>query len=727
MEKWLAGGSVKHRWYKEQLPFLFLLPFALLGVAAATFFEVHFSVYRAVQLLFAITSFACIWGLFHVKLLPVAMAMWLFCFTWVRIWEQHPKLLTTHFSRYTVPYLMGWIGEEPKVGDKTIRFRFNVIGGVEATSAFSEIKDLDGYLQLSIEKLEGFGFEYGQVLMIPSDKIQQVSPPLNPGEFDYAGYLKKQYCWHLAYLDASSVLVIGNKMGDKLLAIAQKIRYAFVQKFERWVPHPEALAIASTLILGYRADLSPELMETFSATGTIHVLSVSGMHVVLVFWMMAKLLFWMENGKHFRWLRLVLLCTAIWFYALITGLSPSVLRAALMLTIVLIGEVCQKQPRSFNSISAAALFLLVIQPNLVYDLGFQLSFLAVFGIVFFSPYLQDYCAKIPLLNLKWTKPISDYSMMSLAAQAGAFPLATYYFHQFPVYFLIANLLVVLPASLIMYCGFALLVLPEWVGLNWVLEWVGKGLSWQIMVMNDVLEFIQNLPYAQVNGITISLMDCLMIYFVMIAMAFAVDFRAKKLIMLGVFGTFLIVCSITFSSIKKFSQSMLVIHSIRNQIALSVVHQGEAWIYSDLDSLNHPSIKYAVLPHLLSKVKRERINWLAAGEHWSMDPIHIYHNFLQWGSNRILIWDEKSFASKWRKQRLTSSEKRLAVNVLWLRNNPKSTLRELNQYFSMKMLLLDGSNSNRNIERFIKEAERMSLPYYVLKNNFAYVWVLDEES
>lgn len=173
--------------------------------------------------------------------------------------------------------------------------------------------------------------------------------------------------------------------------------------------------------------------------------------------------------------------------------------------------------------------------------------------------------------------------------------------------------------------------------------------------------------------------------------------------------------------------MLVIHSIRNQIALSVVHQGEAWIYSDLDSLNHPSIKYAVLPHLLSKVKRERINWLAAGEHWSMDPIHIYHNFLQWGSNRILIWDEKSFASKWRKQRLTSSEKRLAVNVLWLRNNPKSTLRELNQYFSMKMLLLDGSNSNRNIERFIKEAERMSLPYYVLKNNFAYVWVLDEES
>lgn len=727
MEKWLAGGSVKHRWYKEQLPFLFLLPFALLGVAGATLLEVNLSIFWAIRLLYFAAALACIGSLFQTKMLPLAMAIWLFGFTWLHIWEQHPKILTSHFSRHTIPYLIGWICEEPKIGDKTIRFRLHVIGGVNSKTAFSEMEELEGYVQLSIEKDDGYVYEYGEVLMIPSDNIKQVSSPKNPEEFNYAAYLEKQYCWHQAYFDPSSVMVIGAKMGNTIVAKAQKIRYDFVQKFERWVSSPEAFSIASTLILGYRADLSAELMETFFSTGTIHVLSVSGMHVVLVFWMMAKLLFWMEKGKQFRWVRLVFLCMSIWLYALLTGFSPSVLRAALMLTIVLVGEAWQKQPRSFNSISASALFLIVLQPNIVYDIGFQLSFLAVFGIVFFSPFLQDYFTRIPMLNIKWIKPITEYSIMSIAAQAGAFPLATYYFHQFPVYFLIANLLIVLPASLIMYFGFALLLLPEWNGLLWILDWVGKGLSWQINMMNAILAFIQNLPFAQFTGITYSLMDCFIIYLVMLAMAFAVDLHAKKLLLFGVLGTLYMVYSIAYASIQKFTQSMLVIHPVRNQLALSVVQQGEAWIYSDLDSLNHPTIRYAVLPHVLAKVNRDKINWIAAGDNWNKGPIYIRNNFMLWGANRILIWDEKTITGIWREKLWSTDDRRFEVELLWLRNNPKSTLRELNQQISMQLLLLDGSNSYRTIERFVKEAEVMEVPYYVLKNNFAYVWVLDDES
>src|SRR5690606_21264126 len=207
-------------------------------------------------------------------------------------------------------------------------------------------------------------------------------------------------------------------------------------------------------------------------------LSVSGMHVVIVFWLLAKLLWWMGGSKGLRAMKFIILLLAVWGYALLTGFSPPVLRASIMVGFVMAATIFGRQNRIYNSIAASAFFLLLYEPKFIADIGFQLSYLAVLGIIFLAPLWQS----IFVSNHRLMKPIGSYVWMSMSAQAGAGPLATYYFHQFPIYFLVANLFIALPASGIMYLGFILLILPA----GMLASWIGTLLEKGILLVNTVL-------------------------------------------------------------------------------------------------------------------------------------------------------------------------------------------------------------------------------------------------
>jgi competence protein ComEC len=289
---------------------------------------------------------------------------------------------------------------------------------------------------------------------VPSS-YQATSPPFNPHEFDYKSFLASRGIYQQLFTNDDQVKTLGRNKGNGFVQYALSLRQRMVEKYEHYIPDKEASAVASTLILGYKAELSSEVLSAYSQTGTTHVLSVSGMHVGLVFVVLNALLWFLNSTRKLRILRASIIILLIWAYALVTGFSPSVSRAALMLSFYVFGKALNRSSNSYNLVAISAVFLLIYNPFFLLDVGFQLSYLAVLGLIYFYPkFYHLLYVKNKLVDAVWS-----YVALSCAAQLATFPLAMFYFHQFPVYFLISNLFIVLPVTAIMYLGIAFLFIP----------------------------------------------------------------------------------------------------------------------------------------------------------------------------------------------------------------------------------------------------------------------------
>lgn len=627
------------------------------------------------------------------------------CVGWISTWRPHPEIDKAHFSHYETTALIGYIADEPVLRGEHMRMPFAVWKGHGGDT----VRSMSGTILLTIklsDSTAAYPYRYGDMLVIPA-AYTEVAPPYNPGELDYKRFLANKSIWHQAYLHLPEIRKLDGGKGNPLIAFALEIRQKMVAKFARYIHHKDAYSVASTLILGYRADLSRELLNAFSATGTIHVLSVSGMHVVIVFWLLSLLLGWMNRSKGLRLAKWAVMLACIWAYALVTGFSPSVLRAAIMISFVITATHFGQKARIYNSIAASAFFLLLYDPKFIADVGFQLSYLAVLSIVFLVPKLQS----IFTVRNRFAKPVWDYTLMSVSAQAGAFPLAMYYFHHFPLYFLPANLLIVLPATGIMYLGFALLLLPE----SMLSVWIAKGLEQLILMTNSALSHIEHMPMASLRGIWLEWWEYMLIYALMLSLVLAFTFHHKRSAYAAMACLLLLSFSSFMTTLGKITGRQLVVYHVRANLAIGIMYRGEVLLYSSLPSLEDRVIQYSVLPHLESYTSVGNIRFVAQDSSYQGRAVFIRQNVLQLGDKRLFVYEGNPVYTD-----------HLSVDVLLLRNNPAKPLAEILEMVSCKRLVIDGSNYSRTIGRMEKEAAELGIPVYVLKDNFAYVWDIDKQ-
>jgi len=365
---------------RGHIPFVRFLMALMAGIIIGCMLTPQWSLYLVVWsiLVIALASFAvavCLTGFRHYGILGFSFLCFLFTMGWQQTWRSHPNIDKTHFSHYQSRALIGYIADEPVLRGNSLRFPLTVTQLYEA----DEPADCSGMLMLTMQIGDSIGassFSYGDRLVVPS-LYREVDPPYNPGEMNYKRYLAGKNMWHQAYLHVDEVRQLGTGMGNPVVAYALILRQQMIAKFSHYITEYTAFSVASTLILGYRAALSQEVLNSFSVTGTIHVLSVSGMHVVIVFWLLSQLLRWMNYGHYRRIARFVILCMVIWGYALVTGFSPSVLRASLMMTFFMAASSFGQQQQIYNNIAASAFLLLWYVPKFIVDIGFQVSYLAV--------------------------------------------------------------------------------------------------------------------------------------------------------------------------------------------------------------------------------------------------------------------------------------------------------------------------------------------------------------
>jgi competence protein ComEC len=366
---------------------------------------------------------------------------------------------------------------------------YKTIAKVKYIVAGDSLKETSGKVLLMLNKSDSAAvLQYGD-LIYAKTKFEDLSPPKNPDEFDYSQYLNNHNIYRSAYLNNGDWQNLNQNKGNTFLSLAYSLRRYCLSVFNKFISNNNGeRGVVSALVLGYRDNLDPDIENSFANVGVIHIIAVAGLHVGLLFSLLILLLKPLPENRTGNLIRISISLSVIWLFALVTGLPGSVLRASTMFSFIVIGKYSGKNYNTFNLLAASAFFLLLCDPFLVKDVGFQLSFTAVAGILYLYPKLY---AAIDVEN-KLLDKVWSMACLSISAQVATLPLILFYFNQFPAYFIISNIVVVPLAALILYLTVALIILGKIAALASVFGWLIYHLT---SAMDFIIANISHLPLA----------------------------------------------------------------------------------------------------------------------------------------------------------------------------------------------------------------------------------------
>lgn len=386
-------------------------------------------------------------------------------------------------------------------------------------------------------------------------KPQLIKNAGNPYEFDYRKIMEDRRITHSVYLDAGTYLKTGKQIRT-IGNLAEITRDKLITKFPEILPNREERSVVSALTLGYRTEIAQDTLDYFASTGAMHVLSVSGLHVALIYMILGFFLSFLKKGKSGRLFFLTVMIVLLWSYAFISGFSPPVQRATMMFTFVIIGENMRRPVNIYNSLSASALFLMLINPNVLFDVGFQLSYLAILGIVLIQPVLFE---SISLTNriLRWTWSLFT---VSVAAQLVTFPLGIFYFNQFPNLFWLSNFVVVPVTTLIMWLSFAFFA---FIPIHSLALLSGMLIQKSTSFMLNFLKLIDAHPLAVTKGIVLSTGQTWLLYAIIVAALLLFFSKQKQWLYLGLSLIVAIQLTSIISKIQLKNQRHIFVYNTRN--------------------------------------------------------------------------------------------------------------------------------------------------------------------
>lgn len=410
-------------------------------------------------------------------------------------------------------------------------------------------------IRVQIKNGDPDAFQFAQRKLI-FGKLFYPNPTSKPGEFDYASFLNSKGISSIIRIDSSHILNFSDE-DFSFQRLAFQSRSSILKRFHDDVLKPDEIQVASALLLGDRSEMDPELLKEYSSGGIIHILAVSGLHVGLIY----QLCIWIF--KYFKFLKrnrldILFIILILWFYAAMTGLSPSVNRAVCMFTLLSIADFLNRRVSPFNILSSAAFILLLINPVAIFDMGFQLSFAAVWGILSARPILE----RIKGLGNKFLVLILTPIIISIVAQIATAPFSLFAFGTFPTWFLPANLFAVPLSTLLTYLGIAALVFSN-------IPFLGKGLitlfSLGIRSLNYWAQLISTLPYAQISNLKIGYFELMCFTISAFLLFYFFKKRTCKMYMLFLCSLFVGVSSGFYNTIRKTKLTESLIFSSDNSL------------------------------------------------------------------------------------------------------------------------------------------------------------------
>lgn len=464
-------------------------------------------------------------------------------------------------------------------------------------------------------------------LILLNTRLKQSEVLLNPGEFDFQKYLNTKGIHAQVYVKSRQWKLWRNEQENNLGVRLWRLKKQLLGIISGWPVKEQTKALSMALILGERQAIDRDILSNYASAGGMHVLAVSGLHIG-IFYLILRFLFRpLQRFKFGKSISTILILIILWGYAMLTGLSASVVRAVCMFSLMAIGSGMQRKTNIYNTLLASAMLLLIFRPGFLFQVGFQLSYSAVVGIISIYPLLQNaYQPRLPIVKRVW-----EIVCVSIAAQIGTLPLALYYFHQFPTLFLVTNILVIPLVTLIMHVGILCLTLSG-IGLDFTIGF--RLLDILVSFMNQGVGLIQ-LTGTSIEGITIEPIVVALLYLLILqSLRWWKAGRSGRLRSIGFLSMALLFMS-TYKEVRQ-NDPQLVVYYLRQGFAIGAFRAHEGLFIADQKVLlDSTLINHRFRPHWTGRGISEPV-LLEAGENYRGTYLFKHGPFLRVDNKSYLL-------------------------------------------------------------------------------------------
>lgn len=542
--------------------------------------------------------------------------------------------------------------------------------------------------------------EYGFQIIFKKT-LQEIKNSGNPGGFDYKRYSLFQDITHQAYLKHGEFVILDKKKQDLFQGILFPIRKKVLSVLRRYIHGKKEQGLSEALLIGYKDDLDKNLVQSYTNTGVVHIIAISGMHIALIYWVLSFLCRPLKKIKYSKWFTAAIVIAGLWLFSLVAGGQPSVLRSAVMFTCIALAENFSRKTSIYNTLAFSAFVLLCINPFWLWDVGFQLSYAAVLSIVIFmKPIYNWFYIKNKTLDFIW-----KLNAVSIAAQLLTTPLSIYHFHQFPDFFLLTNFVAV-PLSSIIVLGEIFLCAISFIPFIAALS--GKILSWLMWMMNSYIERIESLPYSLWEGMQISIAQALLLTAVVAGGGYWLLEKQRTGAWVGIFALLIFVSLRSHSFYQSGRQQKLIVYNIPKHQGIDIIDGRNCFFMGDKNLLSDDFARnFYIRP---SRV----LHRVAPTYHLS--NFSLQQNFLQFHSKKVLLID-KDFVFE-------PVRIKIPIDLLVISKNPKLYLLNLSKMFDIKRVIFDGSANAGKLKYWVRDCDSLHIPYYNVSEKGAFVMNLN---
>lgn len=509
--------------------------------------------------------------------------------------------------------------------------------------------------------------EVGEGLVFFS-KIEPFNRVSNKDEFDYGRYMYNKGYSGYTFINSDKWEKTEQNISGLYIKAVQCRQY-ILNVYRTLDLTPDEFAMLSALTLGYKDALSDELVRSFRTTGTAHILAVSGMHVGIIYLAILFLTGFIPRHSRYFWVKQVCIIIFLWMYAFVAGLPPSAIRACIMLTAVCIAEMTRMKAYTINTLCAAAFLMLLWNPFLFFDLGFQLSFTAVFSMLLMLPVLSKYVFS----GNKYIRYFINILLVSLAAQMGTFPLCLYYFGAFPTYFFLTNLLIIPLISLAFYTA---LIIGSVSVVGTLIPQISSAIAFLpvmlykklIQLVTYITHFFETLPFSEISDIKIPVIAVFVIWIFTFSFFHFIDLKKPRAFIASLGCVWVLCCLSVFSKIQ--SKNTLNIYN---------------------------------------KIKSTHVSCYVGYNRFDITDVSENCLFKLNNLNYYIIKDDEV----WKENK---GGQKYDIDYLHIVGDRPLSLYTLNNELNIKNIILDGSLSAKNLKRLIGECEKLRIPYYDISAN-----------
>lgn len=586
----------------------------------------------------------------------------------------------THFISSTQQQSIASIAEVPVVTEKGLKLALNL----KYIHANTKWETTSGKILVYLKKDSLHTYHVGDYLFLDT-KWSYINDPKNPNEFNFKKYLEHKNIFNIIYSDSKHVLKYNGLGTDySFILIGEKIKETIVTSLRNSEPSANAFAICSALLVGFDDEINKDVLTSFSHSGTLHILSVSGMHTGVICGIILFIFSYLDKEDKHKKTKCAVIITVLLLFTTITGFSPSVLRASLMLSLIILGKTFQKQSNGYNTLLLSAFILLLANPFLITDVGFLLSYFAVFGIMYLFPVLDS----IIYIENKLVKWFWSSCLISIAATIFTLPITLYFFHQFPVWFVFSNLVIIPISLLVMLFALCVVVFTKVLFLkSFFVSITNATVSLMIYFSN----LTDNNSYGYIDNISFGKLDIFFLSALIISLLILISNKQYNYVVASLCICIAWMVVSISQNYEQLRQNEFIVFNVK-QKSFFATRAGNK-LYCDLSKLSKSEFERYVKPFLLN-----------------------YKALTIIDSKKLNVTINKQTFVNLANTAVSSPED--SVNFILISNNSLVNLTDFKD--SKPLIIVDGSNTYKTITKLKKQCASNHLKFYNVKENGALI-------